>query len=124
MKKNSINFLSVFILLLLASGCASISSTKLLQGVNKPIELEEIEDYKEIEQNLFSTIFSCYGVALKTRPFVALSSAVMGIPILGCCDILVKDGKVVKCHAYFPEGDEYIREHEIQHCKGYADELF
>lgn len=75
-------------------------------------------------QSLGATILSCYGVAFKTRPILATFAALNLVPILGCCDIYKKDGKIVKCHAYYPTGDEYIRKHELKHCEGYDDSLF
>lgn len=116
--------IAVVFVLLCSFGCAKMPDEKLFPGLSVPTALNDIPDFKEVPQGLVSTIGSCYVVSFKVRPFFTIFAATMGVPILGCCDILVRDGKVVKCHAYYPEGDEYIRKHELQHCKGYDDKLF
>ena len=30
-------------------------------------------------------------------------------------------GQIERCEIWYPEGWEWVRQHELQHCKGYAD---
>lgn len=105
------------------SGCAPMPGDELFETMTQPTAIEDIPDFQEKPQNLFATIASCYAVSFKVRPLTTIAMGYMGVPILGCCDILLKDGKIAKCHAYYPTGDEYIRKHELKHCQGYKDKL-
>lgn len=96
----------------------------LYSGMTEPTPIEQIPDFKEIPQSFWKTNMTCYGRAFKHKPVIATISALLMAPVLGCASIKKESGKIVKCHIYYSEGDEYTRQHELRHCMGYKDVLY
>ena len=114
----------IVLLVVLLSSCAPMPGNTLFKSMKEPTKISEIEDFKEIPQGFWKTNASCYANGFKHKPVMATISLLLGAPILGCSSIRVREGKVVKCHIYYPKGDEYIRQHELRHCMGYKDVLY
>lgn len=114
----------ILVLVVLLSSCAPMPGNTLFKGMTEPMKISEIEDFKEIPQGFWKTNASCYANAFKNSPIKATISAALMAPILGCSSIVKRGDKIVKCHIYYPKGDEYIRQHELRHCMGYKDVLY
>ena len=116
--------LLILTLVALLSSCAPMPGNTLFKGIKEPMKISEIKDFKEIPQGFWKTNASCYANGFKHRPVMATISLLLGAPILGCSSIIKRGDKIVKCHIYYPKGDEYIRQHELRHCMGYKDVLY
>lgn len=116
--------IAIFVLVFMISCAPMPNKSKLFPQVKEEQKLEDIQDFKEHPANLWKTIATCYAVSYPTHPIRNTVALMFMTPILGCSSIRAEGGKIVKCHIYYPKGDEYTRTHELNHCRGYADKLF
>lgn len=56
---------------------------------------------------------------------VALNCLLNGCFVAGCASVTwFPDGKVYRCDVYAAWDADFIVEHELKHCEGYADALY
>ncbi len=118
-------FLLSLVIIQLMCGCAPMpDNTKLFKQIKEPQNVEDIADFKEHPGGLWETIGKCYVISYPSHPIRNTLALLTFTPVIGCAQIQIRDGKITKCHVYYPKGDEYTRTHELNHCRGYADKLF
>lgn len=107
-------------LLLLLSACSPMPGNfGLIDGVTRVHDLAEVQVI-EHPGGLIETASACNRLHWDRgeRLGVILSAGCT----LGCS--LVSGpavGQIERCEIWYPAGWEWVRQHELQHCRGYAD---
>lgn len=93
----------------------------LQPGIERVHDLAEVE-VREHPGSFFETLCACNRV--RWQDGVAGKLSVIGTLGLSCgCSRIsgTEPGVIRWCDVYYPRGNKRVREHELQHCRGYAD---
>jgi hypothetical protein len=109
------------IICFMLSACAPMPGTALIPGVSKPAQLEEVSVV--IHYGLWETTSFCNAGIKSSLVFAnCLLNACLWF---GCADVRWdSEGKIKTCDVYLAFESDYLLEHELRHCKGYADTLY
>ena len=91
----------------------------MIDGVTRVHDLSEME-VVEHPGSLWDTASACNKLYWDRGEYfgVVLSAGcTFGCSLVSGGEV----GKIERCEIWYPEGWEWVRQHELQHCKGYAD---
>ena len=107
-------------LLLLLSACSPMPGNfGMIDGVTRVHDLAEVQVI-EHPGGLIETASACNRLYWDRgeRLGVILSAGCT----LGCSLVSGPDvGQIERCEIWYPAGWEWVRQHELKHCRGYAD---
>lgn len=108
-------------LILMLSSCAPMPGGKFLKGIDHVTELEDIPELIIHDVSIFESTAVCNYLVFKENPLLVIVT-MGGIP--ACADV-TPDGKggIKKCEVWAP-GEGYLMEHELMHCRGWADKWY
>ena len=104
------------------SACSPMPGPWGLQpGIERAYGLEEIE-VREHPGTLAETMGSCNRMAWRDGAAGKLG-VILTMGLTGGCSVIsgTEPGVIRWCDIWYPDGWEYVRRHELQHCKGYRD---
>ena len=110
------------LLILLLSACSPMPGNFGLQpGIERAHDLSEVS-VLEHPGTVWGTMCACNGLYWDN----GLGGKLGVISTLGLtmgCSVIsgTQPGVIRWCEIWYPEGWEQVREHELQHCRGYAD---
>ena len=100
-------------------GCAPLPGGKLFPGLTHETQLKDIPDLRIHEASLPISAVICQWAMFKQRPIFSL---IFFGGIWACADV-IPDGRggVKRCEVWAPG---FLMEHELEHCKGWADKWY
>lgn len=116
-------YLPILILIFL-SACAPMPGNDLYSGLKQEADLDEVKP--EITIGFFATQTGCHQ-GLIDSGHIGLSALVCitnACIIPACALTEFKDGKVDSCKVFLSWDIDFMREHELRHCKGYRDRWY
>ena len=107
-------------LLLLLSACSPMPGNfGLIDGVTRVHSLDEME-VVEHPGGLLDTASACnrlYWDRGELLGVILSAGCTLGCSLVSGPAV----GQIERCEIWYPAGWEYVREHELKHCQGYAD---
>jgi len=111
---------AILLAMLFLTGCAPMPGATLFPGLDHPSDQQATVVIGIAETNRV-----CNSLAIDRNPKGFLLNCLFNFCfVLGCADVEIKDGKIIKCTAYSSFNLDFIIEHELKHCDGYADLLY
>jgi len=86
-----------------------------MNGVTEAVKLEDVE-VTITYMNFLEAGWTCAelsGVPAYLHPIV--------IQVFGCSTTIIHEGHVIQCDVILGVGWDWIKQHELNHCKGYDD---
>ncbi|MDX9833010.1 MAG: hypothetical protein RBU35_22260 [Anaerolineae bacterium] len=110
------------LLILLLSACSPMPGNfGLIDGVTRVHSLDEME-VVEHPGGLIETASACNRLHWGRGERIGV--LLTGGCTLGCSLVSGQAvGQIERCEIWYPDGWEYVREHELKHCQGYRDLL-
>ena len=100
-------------------GCAPLPVGKLFPGLTHETQLQDIPELKIHKLSLPASAVICQWVMFKERPIFSL---IFFGGIWACADVRPNGkGGVQSCEVWAPN---FLLNHELEHCKGWADKWY
>jgi len=117
----TLRFISILLAILLVSSCAPMPGNDLLTGLSQPTSLETVRITKTV--GLWETTSFC-NRGMEPH-VVALNCLLNACVVMGCADVKWnEEGHIESCDIYVAYDWDWIVDHEMRHCMGYADVFY
>lgn len=121
------NTLAALLISISMCSCAPLPGNELFDGLKRPTELNEIEDF-QIHIDPIATSIECNKLLFSHGQYglIAMNAVGMAGFVLACADIHGNPdtGLIDRCIIYSSFNSEYFIDHEKRHCMGYQDVLY
>jgi hypothetical protein len=110
------------IAMLFLAACSPMPGSWGLQpGIDRVHDLSEIE-VREHPGTVPGTAATCNGIYWREGVAGKLG-VILTLGMTGGCAVIsgTEPGVIRWCDIWYPDGWERVRQHELQHCRGYAD---
>ena len=105
--------------LFLAACSPMPGSFGLIDGVERVHDLGEVE-VVEHAGTFRETASACNNLYWQRGQKIGV---ILSLGLTAGCSLVSGPavGRIERCEIWYPEGWEWVRQHELQHCRGYAD---